>query len=372
MNADISGRLSASVTPNAPTLPPVLAIVVPCFNEEAVLPETTRRLDALLGRLIQAGRIADGSHVCFVDDGSTDRTWQIIQDNQTVSRHFGGLQLSRNRGHQNALMAGLLAVQGDVIVSIDADLQDDLNAIDDMLRAHSDGAEIVYGVRSKRETDAFMKRMTAHLYYHLLQRLGVDIVFDHADFRLMSRNAIEALRQYQESNLFLRALVPQLGFQTAIVTYERAERFAGTSKYPLRKMLGLAIEGVTSFSTRPLRMVTILGCGMSALALLLTAWALFIALVMRAAVPGWASIVIPIYLVCGVQLLSLGIIGEYVGKIYLETKRRPRFIIARTVAPQEPSAAPGIGVAHRDDPGPQIKRAAETELVFAGAGEPQA
>ncbi len=313
---------------------PSLAIVVPCYNEEEVLPETVTRLNDLLNRLTREGRIAESSHVCFVDDGSSDRTWKIIQEVHRRMANFGGIKLSRNRGHQNALVAGLLSVKGDLVISIDADLQDDLNAISEMLKCYNNGAEIVYGVRSKREKDTLIKRRTAHLYYYLLKRLGVDVIFDHSDFRLMSRVAIEALREFEESNLFLRALIPQLGFKTAIVTYERAERFAGISKYPMRKMFALALEGITSFSTRPLRMVTILGCGMSLIALALTAWALFMALVIKATVPGWASIVIPIYLVCGVQLLSLGIIGEYVGKIYLETKRRPRFIISSSVKPR--------------------------------------
>ncbi len=316
---------------------PSLAIVIPCYNEEDVLPETAKRLDILLSQFIRDRRISEGSHICFVDDGSTDRTWRIIQELHSKTPRLGGLKLSRNRGHQNALMAGLLSVKGDLIVSIDADLQDDLGAISGMLRASAAGADIVYGVRSKRVRDSAGKRITAHLYYNLLKRLGVDIVFDHADFRFLSRSAVEALRQFKESNLFLRALIPQLGFETAVVTYERAERFAGTSKYPLGKMFALAVEGVTSFSTRPLRIITVLGCGMSLFSLFLTAWALFMAVVMRATVPGWASIVIPIYLVCGVQLLSLGIIGEYVGKIYLETKRRPRFIVSKTIEPRENS-----------------------------------
>lgn len=268
------------------------------------------------------------SHVCFVDDGSTDRTWAAIQRLHEGSARFGGLRLSRNRGHQNALMAGLYNARGDVVVSVDADLQDDLEAMRAMLDAWGEGAEIVYGVRSARTTDTRGKRVTAQMYYRLLRRLGVEIVFDHADYRLMGRRAVEALREYGESNLFLRALIPQLGFGTRIVTYERAERFAGVSKYPLRKMLALAVEGVTSFSTRPLRLVTVLGVATSVFALALTVWALVVTLVFKAAVPGWASVVIPVYLVCGVQLLSLGVIGEYVGKIYLETKRRPRFHVA--------------------------------------------
>ncbi len=312
------------MTETSPMLTPVLTIVVPCYNEQEVLPETVRRLGLLLDGLIEAGLAAPGSHACFVDDGSRDGTWTLIQRARDTSDLFGGIRLSRNRGHQNALMAGLLAAGGDVIVSIDADLQDDLDAIGKMLRAAAAGTDIVYGVRSARRSDTVSKRLTAHLYYVLLRTLGVDIVFDHADFRLMTRRAVEALRQYDESNLFLRALIPQLGFKTGIVTYERAERFAGESKYPLGKMLALAIEGITSFSTRPLRMVTILGLAISTLAFFLTCWAVFAAIALHATIPGWASTVVPIYLISGVQLLCVGVIGEYVGKVYLETKRRPR------------------------------------------------
>jgi glycosyltransferase involved in cell wall biosynthesis len=313
--------------------PPVLTIVVPCFNEQDVLPETARRLASLLADLVAAKQIAASSHVCFVDDGSTDRTWLLVSDLRDGGGPFGGIKLSRNRGHQNAVMAGLMAAAGDVVVSVDADLQDDLNAIRSMLHAAAEGADIVYGVRSARATDTFMKRYTARLYYRLLGALGVEIVYDHADFRLLTRRALEALREFDESNLFLRALIPQLGFTSKIVFYERSERFAGVSKYPLRKMLSLALEGVTSFSTRPLRFVTMIGCGMSALAIGLTIWALFATIILHATIPGWASTVIPIYLVCGAQLLCLGVIGEYVGKIYLETKRRPRFIVAEEIRP---------------------------------------
>lgn len=310
---------------------PVLSIVVPCYNEEEVLPETARRLGALLDQLAAEGQASLGSHVCFVDDGSKDRTWTLVQALRAEDKRFGGLKLSRNRGHQNALMAGLLAVKGDIVISVDADLQDDLNAIIAMLRAWVKGADIVYGVRSDRSSDTAAKRHTAQLFYHLLRSLDVEVVFNHADYRLMSRRAIEALREYKESNLFLRALIPQLGFHTHVVTYERAERFAGASKYPFRRMLALAIDGVTSFSTKPLRIVTVLGIVMSTFALSLTAWALCASLVFEATIPGWASTVIPIYLVCGVQLLSMGVIGEYVGKIYLETKRRPRYHISESL-----------------------------------------
>jgi glycosyltransferase involved in cell wall biosynthesis len=231
-------------------------------------------------------------------------------------------------------MTGLLAAPGDLVISIDADLQDDIGAIEDMLAKASDGADIVYGVRSARSTDSMMKRMTAQSYYRVLQKLSVEIIYDHADFRLLSRRALEALREYKESNFFLRALIPLLGFKTLIVTYERAERFAGTSKYPLRKMLTLAFEGITSFSTKPLRIVTLLGLITSFFALALSVWAFLAATVLDSTLPGWASTVIPVYLISGVQLLSIGIVGEYVGKIYLETKRRPRSHISAILAPR--------------------------------------
>ena len=316
---------------------PTLTIVVPCYNEEDVLPETARRLDILLTKLIDDNCIAAHSHVCFVDDGSKDRTWSIIKTLRDSSSKFGGIRLSRNRGHQIALMAGLLAAPGDIMISVDVDLQDDLDAISKMLNAAAAGADIVYGVRSARTTDTTIKRLTAHFYYHLLRLLNVEIIFDHADFRLMTRRAVEALRQYEESNLFLRALVPLLGFKSSIVSYERSERWAGTSKYPIGKMLGLALEGITSFSTRPLRLVTILGFGISCLAFIFAAWAIFATLVLKATIPGWASTVIPIYMICGVQLFCTGVIGEYIGKIYLESKRRPRSHVMEMLKPLSPS-----------------------------------
>lgn len=314
---------------------PLLAIIVPCFNEAEVLPETARRLEHLLERLVCNGKVAPSSYALFIDDGSTDRTWVIIRDLQAGTGPFGGIRLSRNFGHQAALMAGLLAARGDAVVSVDADLQDDLEAIHAMLQAREAGADIVCGARNARKSDTPAKRISARLYYRLLGLLKIEIVFDHADFRLLTRRAIEALREYGEVNLFLRALIPRLGFRTEIVTYERAERFAGVSKYPLGKMLALAFEGITSFSIRPLRVITVLGCIMSVLAFGLTAWAMLAWLAFAATVPGWASTVIPIYLVCSVQLLSLGVIGEYVGKIYMETKRRPRFHVSETLLPIE-------------------------------------
>ena len=318
---------------------PILTIVVPCYNEEEVLQETSTRLDQLLTELSKAGLIAIDSSICFVDDGSNDNTWALIKKLHESSGRFGGVKLSRNRGHQNALITGLLAASGDVLISLDADLQDDPNAIYGMLHSATvGGADIVFGVRRARPHDTTLKKLTAHLYYRLLQLMKVDIIFDHADYRLMTRRAVEALRQYEETNLFLRALIPELGFKTSVVTYDRNERFAGTSKYSLSMMMGLAIEGVTSFSIRPLRIATIVGLCISVFSIVLTIWASYLKLVLSEAIPGWASIVIPIYFIGGVQLLCFGIMGEYIGKIYLETKRRPRAHLAEILEPwvQEP------------------------------------
>nr|WP_295658796.1 glycosyltransferase family 2 protein [Polymorphobacter sp.] len=318
---------------------PSLDIVVPCYNEEAVLPETARQLGALLDSLLAAGSVSS-AQVHFVDDGSRDRTWAIVEELHAADPRLCGIKLSRNRGHQNALMAGLGASTAAVVVSIDADLQDDPAIIADMVDAYRGGAEIVLGVRSDRGTDSAFKRMTGQGFYRFLKGMGVEIVYDHADYRLMSRRALTALAQYSESNLFLRALIPQLGFTVATVPYRRAERFAGESKYPLSKMLAFALDGVTSFSTRPLRLITLLGFLVSTVAFALGLWALWVAVFTSHSVPGWASTVVPIYLICGVQLLCIGIIGEYVGKIYFETKRRPRFIIDRMLGDEEAVATP--------------------------------
>jgi glycosyltransferase involved in cell wall biosynthesis len=262
-----------------------------------------------------------------VDDGSSDGTWAIIQDLHQRSPRVRGVKLSRNRGHQHALLAGILTVVGDIVVSVDADLQDDLDVMKKMVLAHGAGADIVLGVRESRSIDTPFKRITAQGYYRFLRWMNVDVVYNHADYRLLSRRAIEALRGYQETNLFLRGLVMHLGFKTTIVTYTRAARVAGESKYPLRKMIALALEGVTAFSTMPLRYITLLGFLVSLFSFLLGLWALINAVFFKNVIPGWASTVIPIYLLCGVQMICLGVMGEYVGKIYLETKRRPRFII---------------------------------------------
>jgi polyisoprenyl-phosphate glycosyltransferase len=345
---------------------PTLTIVVPCYNEEDVLPETTRRLDLLLADEIASGMIAADSCVYLVDDGSKDRTWELIEELRESSSRFGGVKLSRNCGHQNALMTGLLVAPGDVLVTVDADLQDDLNAIHDMLRAAVAGADIVYGVRRMRAHDTPMKRLTARLYYRLLQVMKVEIVFDHADYRLMTRRAVEALRQYGETNLFLRALIPQLGFKTSIVTYDRNERFAGTSKYSVPKVVGLAIDGVTSFSTRPLRIATIAGSCISVLSVALTLWALYLKLVLNVAIPGWASIVVPIYLISGVQLVCVGIMGEYIGKMYLETKRRPRAHIAEMLEPRALEASRATSGYSLGAPVPPVFRSDVDDSVDRG------
>jgi glycosyltransferase involved in cell wall biosynthesis len=308
-----------------------VAIVLPCFNEAAVLPETVERLATLRASLVSGGVAAATSTVWFVDDGSRDGTWSLIEAAARVFPWVHGIKLSRNRGHQNALLAGLLTVSADAIVTVDADLQDDLAAIGEMIARHSDGAEVVYGVRRGRASDSWFKRTTAEAYYRLLERFGVDVVFNHADYRLLGRRALAALRQYGEVNLFLRGIVPQLGFRAEQVLYDRAERFAGESKYPLGKMLAFAWDGITSFSAVPLRWITGLGFAVSLVAFATGIWAIAVRVAGIGAVPGWTSTVVPVAFLGGIQLLSVGVIGEYVGKIYAETKRRPRFVVEKTV-----------------------------------------
>lgn len=308
-----------------------LAIVVPCYNEEQVLPETARRLAELLQGLTHTGKVSADSRVWFIDDGSRDRTWALIEQLAQADPRIKGIKLSRNRGHQNALLCGLMNAEGDVLISVDADLQDDLGAIEKMLEANVQGADVVYGVRSRRDTDTFFKRFTAQAYYKLLHAMGVDVVFDHADYRLLTRRAIEALREYGESNLFLRGIIPTLGFRSSKVYYERQERFAGESKYPLRKMLGLAIEGITSFSPLPLRMIAALGIVVTIVSAFLGLWTVAVRLFSDTTVPGWASTVVPVYFLGGLQLLGIGVIGEYLSKVYTEVKRRPRYIIEKDI-----------------------------------------
>lgn len=308
-----------------------IGIVIPCYNEEAVLPETTRQLTLLLEQLISKGKITPTSRVYYVDDGSRDSTWEIIESLAIKHEFVHGIKLSRNQGHQNALLAGLLSADGEVIISVDADLQDDLSAITKMIENYALGHDIVYGVRDSRKTDTFFKSFTAKAYYSLLNTIGVEIIYNHADYRLMSRQAIEALKEFGEVNLFLRAIIPQLGFSYALVYYDRSERFAGESKYPLKKMLSFAWQGITSFSVLPLRFITALGLLVSLISFLITAWAIGVRLFTHDAIPGWASTVLPIYFLGGIQLLCLGIMGEYLGKTYAETKRRPRYIIEKII-----------------------------------------
>ena len=306
-----------------------LYIVVPCYKEQEVLPETSRRLREKLKALQAQGKISDRSRVMFVNDGSSDQTWPIISRlHEEDPDVFSGVNLSRNRGHQNALLAGLLTAvnYADMIISMDADLQDDVNAVDEMVDRYHEGYEVVYGVRSKRETDTFFKRFTAEGFYKVMKALGVDIVFNHADYRLMSRRAVEGLAQFGEVNLFLRGIVPQIGYKWTTVSYERAERFAGESKYPLKKMIAFAADGITSFSVKPIRLVFTTGVIVFVVSLFMLLYAL-ISKLMGHTSAGWTSLMGSIWLIGGIQLLGLGVVGEYIGKIYNETKRRPRFII---------------------------------------------
>ena len=306
-----------------------LYIVVPCYKEQEVLPETSRRLREKMRQLMDEGKISRRSRVMCVNDGSSDYTWAIISSLlETDAEMFSGVNLSRNRGHQNALLAGLLTAvnDADMIVSMDADLQDDINAVDEMVDDYHKGYDVVYGVRSKRETDTFFKRFTAEGFYKVMKALGVDIVFNHADYRLMSKRAVEGLAQFTEVNLFLRGIVPQIGYKWTTVTYERAERFAGESKYPLKKMIAFAADGITSFSVKPIRLVFSTGVVVFIVSLIMLIYALVAKLAGHTSV-GWTSLMGSIWLIGGIQLLGLGVVGEYIGKIYNETKRRPRFII---------------------------------------------
>ncbi len=305
-----------------------LYIVVPCYNEQEVLPETSRRLRAKLEQLMDAGKISRDSRVLFVNDGSRDDTWAIIARLHGECPLFCGVDLSRNRGHQNALLAGLMTAKdrADMVISMDADLQDDVDAVDAMVDKYLDGCDIVYGVRSSRKKDTFFKRFTAEGFYRLMNRLGAETVFNHADYRLMSRRALEGLAQFREVNLFLRGIVPMIGYRTDTVEYERGERFAGESKYPLKKMLAFAMEGITSLSVKPLRMITALGCGVFFISIVMIIYNI-IRWACGATVAGWASLSCSVWFLGGLILLCLGVVGEYVGKLYLESKDRPRYII---------------------------------------------
>lgn len=306
----------------------ILYVVIPCYKEEAVLPETSKRLKEKMESLISMGKIDGRSRVLFVNDGSTDRTWQIIAELHQEDALFSGVNLSRNRGHQNALLAGLTTAVNfaDMIISMDADLQDDINAIDEMVDKYLEGYDVVYGVRSSRKTDTFFKRFTAEGFYKVMKLLGVDIVFNHADYRLMSKRAVEGLMQFKEVNVFLRGIVPQIGYPWTTVEYERAERYAGESKYPLKKMLAFAFDGITSFSIKPIRLITTLGAGISGISFLFLIW-IIVSKFFGVTVPGWSSLMVSIWIIGGIQLLCLGVIGEYIGKIYSETKHRPLFLI---------------------------------------------
>lgn len=306
----------------------VLYLVIPCYNEEEVLPETSKRLTAKLGAMIEMGLISQDSKIVFVNDGSKDHTWQLIRQYHEENPMIQGINLSCNKGHQSALLAGLMTVKEycDMAISMDADLQDDVDAIEQFVEKYYEGCEVVYGVRSERKTDSFFKRASAQSFYKLMLHMGVEIVYNHADYRLMSRRALDEMEGFKEVNLFLRGIVPLIGFQSGVVTYERHERFAGESKYPLKKMLNFAFDGITSFSVKPIRMVTTLGIIIFAISILMLIYFL-ITWCIGWTVPGWTSIVVSVWAIGGLQLLAIGIIGEYIGKIYMETKARPKFIV---------------------------------------------
>lgn len=305
-----------------------LYLVIPCYNEEEVLPETSKQLRAKMETLMAAGKISKESRIVFVNDGSKDRTWEIIESLHKENPLFQGIKLSRNKGHQNALLAGLMTVKEhcDMAISMDADLQDDIDAIDGMLEKYAEGCDIVYGVRNARDTDTVFKRKTAEGYYKVMRLLGADIVYNHADYRLMSKRALDGLEQFKEVNLFLRGVVPMIGYKSDKVYYARKERFAGESKYPLKKMLAFAWEGLTSLSVRPIRMIMTLGCAIFLVSIAMLIYSV-VRYAMGATLVGWTSTVVSIWAIGGLQLLAIGIIGEYIGKVYLETKQRPKFIV---------------------------------------------
>lgn len=307
-----------------------LYLVVPCYNEQEVLPESSKRFLSKLLALIDSGKISDQSRILFVDDGSKDKTWQLIEEYHAMDGHILGLKLSRNRGHQNALLAGLMTAKeyADCVVSLDADLQDDINAVDEMLARFEEGCDVVYGVRESREKDTFFKRTTAQGFYRLMQAMGTQVVYNHADYRLMSKRALDGLAEFKEVNLFLRGMVPLVGYKFATVSYVREERFAGESKYPLKKMLAFAFDGITSFSVKPLSLITTAGVAIMVLSVIAAICALVFYL-LGFAVTGLAVAVISLWFLGGVQLVCLGVVGQYVGKIYGEVKHRPRYIIEK-------------------------------------------
>ncbi len=305
-----------------------LYIAVPCYNEEEVLPDSSGKLRLKLEKMMAEGKITDDSRIVFIDDGSKDKTWEIIKSLHEENSIFQGIKLSRNRGHQNALLCGLMTLKDkcDAVISIDADLQDDIEVFDEMVEKFEDGCDVVYGVRSKRETDTFFKRFTAEAYYKVLDKMGAKIIFNHADFRLMSARALESFSEFKEVNLFLRGLVPMVGYKSEIVTYERSERLLGESKYPLKKMLALAFEGITSLSTKPIKLISRTGIFIFFVSIIMLIYTV-VRYFMGATEVGWASLAVSIWAIGGLQLLAIGVVGEYIGKIYLETKRRPRFIV---------------------------------------------
>lgn len=308
-----------------------LQIVAPCFNEQEVLAETAAQLDAELARLMALCKVSPDSRIVFVDDGSHDGTWARIEREATARPLVTGIKLSRNYGHQNAVLAGLMLVGGDAVITIDADLQDDVAAIERMVDECAAGCDVVYGVRASRDKDSLFKRQSANLFYRLLAGFGVEMIPNHADFRLTSRRVIEALRGYREVNLYLRGIMPLIGFRSTCVAYDRNPRLAGETKYPLGKMLRLAVEGITSFSTVPLQIITSLGFVVFIGTMVVSAWVLWITFFTDRGVPGWASTVLPMFMLGGIQILCLGVIGAYVGKLYREAKARPRYFVDRTV-----------------------------------------
>lgn len=307
-----------------------LYIVVPCYNEEAVLPMTAPMFLNKIRQLVAAEKISDDSRVLFVDDGSRDRTWAIICDLARQDPHYIGISQSRNRGHQNAVLAGLMESMErcDITISIDCDGQDDINAMDEMVDKYLEGYDVVYGVRGKRETDSFFKRFTAESFYKLLNAMGAEVVFNHADYRLLSARVLKEFAKFQEVNLFLRGMIPLVGFDSTTVTYERSARIAGESHYPLSKMLALAFDGITSLSIKPITMISLAGIVVGCCGFVGLIWAIITAL-MGNSVAGWASMISIVCFLGGIQLLSLGVIGQYIGKIYMETKHRPRYIISK-------------------------------------------
>lgn len=310
----------------------ILYLVIPCYNEQEVLPETSRRLKEKMESLMDRNMISRDSKIMFVNDGSKDRTWEMIEELHDQDPLYQGVKLSRNRGHQNALLGGLMTAKeyADMAISLDADLQDDIDVIDQFVEKYYEGCDIVYGVRSARTTDTFFKRFTAEGFYKIINLMGGEVVFNHADYRLMSKRALNELANYKEVNLFLRGIVPMIGFKTDVVTYERHERLAGESKYPLKKMLALAVDGITSLSIKPIRFIVFLGFMIFMCSILMLIYSLVQHFLGNTSI-GWTSLIVSIWAIGGLQLLAIGVIGEYIGKIYLETKERPRYIIEKVL-----------------------------------------